>query len=221
MRPGEDLVFLVQPVNLFEQRVAAAVVLDHVVGDRETLFARRLSSKDALRCLTAPTIPPHEPVDLGFRVAVDDEYAIDEQFQWRLGQQRHNDDLVFAACGIRLPDGLFTNNRMQYCFEQLSRIVDGKDQLTQCRPVQRPGLRQYAIAEGFSDFLQRRLAWRHNVARDYVGVDDGNAASRKRVCNCRLAACDAAGQANSERGIGVQCSGSAVGVRRKFPGRRP
>ena len=109
---------------------------------------------------------------------------------------------------------------MQDCLKQSSCVVDSEDQLAKSGPVQCTGFGQYAVAKCFRDLLQCRLAWRNYLARDDVGVDDRNAERGKSVCDGRLAACDTAGQANSERVLGVQRFGSAMVVRKRYPGRR-
>ena len=90
----------VQAPDLLARVVEVALVGDDVVGDGQPLGAARLCRQDAARLRLGFGVSREKARNLGFFLAVNDEYAVHEGPQRRLEQQWHDNDLVGSAGGV-------------------------------------------------------------------------------------------------------------------------
>ena len=85
---------------------------------------------------------------------------------------------------------------MQDGFQRPALVIVGEHQFAQGRPVQATVCADHPCAEGLAYRGQSRRSRFHDLAGDQVGINDRHAERREVVGDRRLAAGDAAGQAN-------------------------
>ena len=129
---------------------------------------------------------------------INDKHAIDKTQQWRFDQQRHGDYLVYTVGRLRLAPNFGTDSGMENGLEIGSSIIVRKNETSHCRSIKSTRLVEYVIAKPLSYRFKRGFTGLNHLARDYVGIDYVSAKIEEQVGNSRLAAGDAAGQADSE-----------------------
>jgi hypothetical protein len=82
---------LIQANNGTARGVQPPAVVDNIVRNRESLASTGLRCEYTARLLNRFRIASKQSLDLGFLIAIDDQYAVDEITQWRTGQQRNDD----------------------------------------------------------------------------------------------------------------------------------
>ena len=99
----------------------------------------------------------------------------------------------------RLAPNFGTNSGMQDCLEIGSSIIVRKNETSQCRSIKNTRLVEYVIAKPLSYRFKRGFTGLNHLACNDVGIDYVSAKIEKQVGNRRLAAGNAAGEADSER----------------------
>src|SRR5690606_18905425 len=86
--------------------------------------------------------------------------------------------------------------RVQYLFQAQSRFRLGEGELAHGGPVEGAGRRKYGVAEGVGNRRHGRPAGGGQLVRHGIGVDDDDAVGAKALGGGRLAAADAAREAD-------------------------
>jgi hypothetical protein len=180
-------------------RVGRARVVDHVVRASESILTRELGRHDrahlALVEAAAATDAPHLLV-LG---AVDDQHAVDQVRGAPALEEQGNDQQAVGAAPRRdaLAD-LGADRRVERGLESCAECVVREGAPAQRAAIQRAVGREDAGPERRRDGAMALAARRRELVRDLVGVGDFDAERAKRRGDRRLAAADAAGEADDQ-----------------------
>jgi len=174
----------------------ACAAIDDIVGNCETFLATRLSRQDLARLCDGFSVARHQATNLRFFVTIDDENSIDKAPQRGPDQQWHDDDLVRAAGLVGLPARFRRDARVQNGLEIVSRPVIRKDRSTHRRTIEIAVLVDLVAPEASPNVVESGLPGQDQVPGDNIGVNDRSAQLGKHVRDRRLAAGDAAGQAD-------------------------
>jgi hypothetical protein len=130
-------------------------------------------------------------------VAIDDQDSIYTIFQAGIDEKRYDNDLIVtlslicqavASCSaIRLAASFVLNARVHYGLEPFPCRIIGKHKFAQGSAIQVSIAVDERFAERRSNFVKCGLAWRYDLTRDDVGIDDRRAELGKDVRDRGLA----------------------------------
>lgn len=155
--------------------VDVTIIVDSVVREFQPLFTAGLRRQDAARLLDRLIVASKQALNLCVFITIDDQDAINELQQRGAYQQRHDDDLVRAACFPGLAPGFGANRRMQNGFKIQSCGVIGKYQPAHDTAIEISCRVNDFVAKSRANFEECGRAGCYNFPGDDVGIDDGYA----------------------------------------------
>ena len=175
MPPSKAAIHPIQLSNRSSCRAQVAAVVDDIVGDRQSFAATRLRGQHSLRLFDRLRVACEQALDLECLVAVDDEHAVDELQQRRLGEQWNDNELVRPVGQFRLPAGFRADAWVQDGFQLSTCLIVGEDDLAHCGSIEIPVGADHALAESFAEFVECRLPGHNDFPGNDIGVDNRNA----------------------------------------------
>jgi hypothetical protein len=163
---------------------------------------------DAADCFSAgEAVSFLEARDLCFAVGGDDDdfirafvYACFEE-EWDFVD--HDGLGMFASDAFSQTDLLAGDAGMDDAFELPSFFLIAEDNASEGLSVERTVLAEYCLPEECNDLPPSRFARLHDIAGQFVGIDDDRAASLEHLGDSALAGGDAACEANQHHGGGA------------------
>jgi hypothetical protein len=148
-----------------------------------------------------------EARDLGLAISRDDDdfirafvYACFEE-EWDFVD--HDGLGMFASDAFSQTDLLAGDAGMDDAFELPSFFLIAEDNASEGLSVERTVLAEYCLPEECNDLPPSRFARLHDIAGQFVGIDDDRAASLEHLGDSALAGGDAACEANQHHGGGA------------------
>lgn len=174
-------------------------VVDNVIGDGQPVFPAGLRRYHAPRLLFGFRVSGKQAVDLGLLITVNDKHAVDERPEGRLDQQGNHNQLVVSSGTAGLLYRGLANTRMQDFLQLVPGGLVPEYDLAHCGAIKIAIRPDDLVAECFADLIECGFTGLHNFPGNDVGVDDRHAEFGEYIGDRGLAACNATGQADSQR----------------------
>ena len=186
--------------TLRRERGRIAIVDDHVVRKCETCVSLCLRRERGQRLLTRHAVALHQARDLQLLGSVHDQHAVDVVAAAAFGEQRYHEHLVRPRGSRPTAAPSRRGSRDAGCPRAASGRGVAEDALAHSAAVHAAVRAEDPGTERRDDLGEGRLTRLDDLPGDHVGVDQRHAVTRKQVRDGRLAAGDAAGKRDAERG---------------------
>ena len=180
MLRGQIAVFAVERGHLGGQGPGIPAIVDHVIRHRESLLPRGLGPQHGECVLPALAVACHQPPELVFLGAIDDQDAVHDALEMALHEERNHEDLIRTRRRMRLAFSS-RGSRMQAPFD-LRRVASSRTS-AEAPSSSRPFAIEDAAAERL-DERQSRLAGLTTSAR-LVGSSTPRLAGETGTASCR------------------------------------
>src|SRR5512134_521377 len=185
--------------DLFAQRLTRATVVDHVVGRRDTLSARRLGAHDGAHYVFGKPGARAHACDLRFLGAVDHQHPVNAlAVVGRLDEQRHDMHDVRPGGGRDAPGGFLADHRVQQRLELSLRGLVREHALAHLLAVHRALAAHRLRAEELLYASHGGAALRRELMCNDVRIDNRGAERGKVGRGGGFSAADAAGKSHHE-----------------------
>ena len=185
------------------QLIEIAAIDHHIVSDRQSFGARRLSRHDRPNLGGGQATARDDSRNLRRLVAIDDQDPVDalaiRRRSSRFDEQRNNQQDVRG--GGRRPAARLAfaaDQRVKNGLDSFFCRWIGKNQAAHCRPIESAIIAHDGRAKGGGNLPHGGALYTGQLMRNDVGIDQRGAETGQPVGNRALAAADAAGQANDQ-----------------------
>ena len=159
-------------VDLFERRLQAAFIDDHIIGHVQALLAARLACENTAGTALTLAVTGHQAPNLDGFVAIHNEDAVHLVSHRRGSQQGYDEHLVGALRSGGKLERALANSGVEDVLEALTGVIIRKYDPAHNRPIQCSFLSQHGIAKLPRDCGQRRGTGFDNLAGDNIRIDD-------------------------------------------------